>query len=274
VLDASTDAVDSSEEPDEPDEADAADAEDVPRPTREELAKAAGDERRAFEAREAGILRALSLAARGRTHEAIEKLLRLAADFDTNAHYHFELAVLQIRDGQFAEGIQHAMRAVVLDPRYAGDVTLEAAAERCLLEPASADVAALFLEQVADADLADRLVQFVMENTRSVATPTRVRDLLGRRGLLEGVPDYLRLPLLVIVTEDCAGRRAWLEEIVRRPDARMAPYLRRFRAETGCGRRQKHDCWPCERTALRTAMAAVQAAPPVIPGVTDVAPPP
>jgi serine/threonine protein kinase len=269
VPEAPTEAVDSSEEPDAPEEAEVVEPAEVPQASREELAKAAGDERRAFEAREDRILRALSLAARGRTHDAVEKLVRLASDFEENAHYHFELAVLQVRDGHFADGIQNAMRAIVLDPRYVGDTTLQAAAEQCLLQPSSAEVATLFLEQVADAEFADRLVQWVMENTRSVATPTRVRDLLQRRGLLDGVPAYLRLPLLVIVTEDCEGRRGWLGEIVRSPDARMAQFLRRFRSDTGCGRRRKHDCWPCERTALDAAMAAVNAAPPIIPGLTD-----
>jgi serine/threonine-protein kinase len=280
VPEAPTEAEDSSEEPDAPEEAEVVEetevveAAEVRQASRDELAKAAGDERRAFEAREDRILRALSLAARGRTHDAVEKLVRLASDFEGNAHYHFELAVLQVRDGHFADGIQNAMRAIVLDPRYVGDTTLQAAAEQCLLQPASAEVATLFLEQVADAEFADSLVQWVMENTRSVATPTRVRDLLQRRGLLDGVPAYLRLPLLVIVTEDCEGRRGWLGEIVRSPDARMAQFLRRFRSDTGCGRRRKHDCWPCERTALDAAMAAVNAAPPIIPGVTDVAPTP
>jgi hypothetical protein len=58
-----------------------------------------------------------------------------------------------------------------------------------------------------------------------------------------------------------------LAEIAERPDAGMAPFLARFRAESGCGRSRRRDCWPCEREELRRALAAVDAAaePPGVP---------
>ena len=236
-------------------------APDGPPPTRQALAAAVAEERRAFESREARVLQALARAAQGKVRAAIEQLRALSGELDGDAHYHFELAVLLLRDAQPAEAIQHALRALGIDPRYASDADLHGVAERCLLTPASAEAAALFVDQVVDPALAERLVKFVLENTRSVATPLRVRDLLVRRGLLDGVPAWLRLPLLVIATEDCAARRAVLEEITAGPDPRMAPYLVRFHGETGCGRRRRGDCWPCERSALRAAIAAVDAAP-------------
>jgi serine/threonine-protein kinase len=226
-----------------------------------EAARAAAEERRVFEAREPVVLQALSEASRGNVRGGVELLLSLADRLDPDAHYHFELAVLLARVDRLADAVQHALRALVLDPRYAGSAELHDVALRGLLQPASLESGLLFVDLTLEPHTAEQLVEFVLANTRAVSTPQRVRELLERRGLLDGVPEYLRLPLLVIATEDCTARRALLDRIAAAPDARMVPFLARFRAETGCGRRRRSDCWPCERTALRAALAAVQAAP-------------
>ncbi|MBI5488554.1 MAG: serine/threonine protein kinase [Deltaproteobacteria bacterium] len=242
-----------------PEAAGASGAPDAATPSREDLVRAAADERRAFTARPE-VLAALALDAAGKTREAIAALESLASSLDGEAHYHFVLAGLLDRDGRLLDALQHALRALALDPRYVGDTELHSLAERGMLEPSTVATAMLFLEQAVDAALAERLVAFVLEHTRSVSTPSRVRELLAARGLLDGVPDRLRLPLLVITTEDCEARRALLAEIAARPDAGMKPHLERFRAETGCGPKRQRDCWPCERRALREALAAVDGA--------------
>jgi hypothetical protein len=40
----------------------------------------------------------------------------------------------------------------------------------------------------------------------------------------------------------------------------MAAFLRRFKAESGCGILGMQDCWSCERSDLRAVLAAVDAA--------------
>jgi len=179
---------------------------------------------------------------------------------DGEAHYHFLLAGLLDKDVRRLDALQHALRALALDPRYAGEAGLHELAQQGLLEPSTVASGALLLERVLDARSAESLVRFILEHTRSVSTPRRVRDLLAGLGLLDTVPERLRLPLLVITDEDCEARKALLTEIAARPDAGMAPYLARFKAESGCGPRRRRDCWPCERVALREALAAVDAA--------------
>jgi hypothetical protein len=80
------------------------------------------------------------------------------------------------------------------------------------------------------------------------------------RGLLEAMPEWLRQPLRVVAAADCTTRKAVLAEVLARPDGRMAPYLRRFKAESGCGILGMQDCWSCERRDIRAALSAVDAA--------------
>jgi tRNA A-37 threonylcarbamoyl transferase component Bud32 len=237
--------------------------EDTALQTRQEAARAAAEERRTFEEHDARVLAALAKVAGGDPAGGLADLEGLATELDGNAHFHFHLAVLLVGAQRFADAIGQAQRVLELDPRYAGEPELQAVAEQCLLQPASVDAAVQLLYRIADEALAERLVRFVLDKTRSVATPKRVRELLAQRGLLDGVPEYLRLPLLVIADDDCEPRRAVLEQIAARPDARMATFLDRFHATTGCGPRRRRDCWPCERSALQAALAAVEAAPPV-----------
>ena len=242
------------------DEADAVEEAEAWPPGPEGEALAAAEERRAFEARVPEVGRALALAADGDTRGALELLDSLASTFENDAHYHFELAVLLDRTARKLEAVRNAQRAVFLDPRYTGDAELHAVAERGLLDASSAETAARFLGLIVDAPLAERLVRFVLEPTGTLEAARRVYEILEHRGLLDGVPPYLRQSLLVVVTEDCAARRALLAGIAAAADGRMWPYLRRFESETGCGRRKRNDCWPCERPALRAALAAVSGA--------------
>jgi hypothetical protein len=87
-----------------------------------------------------------------------------------------------------------------------------------------------------------------------------VHDLLARRGLLDGLPAYLALPLRAYGAADCDARKAVLREIAAAPDPRMQPFLRRFRNTGGCSPLGFGDCWSCERSEIRTALAAVDAA--------------
>ena len=206
------------------------------------------------------VTEALTLDAAGKTAEAIARLEALAETLDGEAHYHFLLAGLLDKDAWRLDALQHALRALALDPRYAGEAGLHELAQQGLLEPSTVASAALLLERVLDAPRAESLVRCILEHTRSVTTPRRVRDLLAGLGLLDTVPERFRLPLLVITDEECEVRKALLAEIAARPDAGMAPYLARFKAESGCGPRRRRDCWPCERAALRAALAAVDAA--------------
>jgi hypothetical protein len=258
--DASSGDADATGPAEEPGEVDAGEAGEAWPPGPEGEALAAAEERRAFEARVPEVGRALAQAADGNTRGALELLGTLAATFENDAHYHFELALLLDRAAQPLEAVRHAQRAVFLDPRYTGDAELHAVAERGLLAAASAETAARFLGLIVDAPLAERLVRFVLEPTGTLDAARRVHELLEHRDLLDGVSPYLRWSLLVVVTEDCASRRALLAEIAAAPDGRMWPYLRRFESETGCGRRKRNDCWPCERAALRGALAAVSGA--------------
>ncbi|MBN1774817.1 MAG: serine/threonine protein kinase [Deltaproteobacteria bacterium] len=227
---------------------------------REAAAREAAADRRVWEAGQPLVLEARELEAQGNPGGAVTLLLPLEEHLEQDPHYHFELARLFGILDRPMDAVPHALRASALDARYAGAPELLDVALRGLLRPATVDAALLFLDRSLEPGLAERLAVFVLEKVRAVASAQRVRELLDRRALLDGLPDHLRLPLLVIVTEDCAARRALLDRIAAAPDGRMAPYLERFQSETGCGPRRRRDCWPCERPSLRAAMAAVREA--------------
>ncbi|MBI5490738.1 MAG: protein kinase [Deltaproteobacteria bacterium] len=230
-------------------------------PTAAELLAAAAAERLTFETVVPDVADALASAAQGKVRDAVARLERLSGTLDGNAHYHWELAVLLQRDRKLPKAVEHALRAVEIDPRYAADPALLALGDAALAQRPSAEAAERFFERVLDADGAARLARQVLDSGRQTAVARRARDLLTRLGLLDGLPDYIRLPLLAVAAEDCTGRKEILAEIQARPDARMAPYLRRFKGESGCGILNFQDCWPCERSELRSALAAVDAAP-------------
>jgi hypothetical protein len=170
------------------------------------------------------------------------------------------MAVLFGKDRKLPQAMEHALRAVEIDGRYAGDAELLTLADGALANRDAADLAERFFERVLDAEIAQYLVRSVVENGRPTAVVRRVHDLLVRRSLLESMPEWLRQPLRVVAAADCTARKAVLAEVLARPDARMAPYLRRFKAESGCGILGMQDCWSCERRAIRAALSAVNAA--------------
>jgi len=241
-------------------------------PTAAELAGAAAEERRAFETGVPEVAAALALARDGKVRDAIAQLQWLAMKLDASAHFHFELAVLFARDRKLAEALDHARRVVELDRRYAADAELLALAYQGLAGRPTAEAAESYFTQVLDERTAEQLVRIALEGNRSAPTLRRVRDLLERRGLLAGIPEFLRQPLRAFAAETCPARKAVLREILAGPDGRMAPYLRRFKGESGCGVMGLMDCWSCERGELRAALKAVDAAAAGGGSATDAAP--
>jgi len=223
-------------------------------------ARRAAEDRRAWETGEPAVLQALEQEAQGNPGTAVTLLLSLEERLAENPHFHFELARLLALLDRPIDALPHALRASALDPRYTHTPELLDLALRGLLRPATLDPALLFLDRSLDPDLAPSLAAFVIEKLRAVTPARRVRELLDRRGLTDRLPDHLRLPLLVMATEDCPERRALLDHIAANPDPRVAPFLERFRSATGCGPRGRNDCWPCERPSLRAALEAVRRA--------------
>ena len=235
-------------------------AADGPAPDPAAAARAAAEDRRSWEAGEPVVLSALEQAVQGNPGSAVALLLPLRERLEENPHYHFELARLFGTLDRPLDAVPHALRASALDPRYAGAPELTDVALRGLLRPASLDAALLFIDRRLEPDFAERLVVFALERARAVTVVQRVRELLERRGMLDGIPEHLRLPLLVIATESCPDRRALLDRVAAAPDGRMLPFLARFQPETGCGPGRRRDCWACERPALRAALTALREA--------------
>ncbi|MBI5499664.1 MAG: protein kinase [Deltaproteobacteria bacterium] len=243
----------------------------APPTTADQLAAAAA-ERQTFETVVPDVADALAAASRGKVRDAIARLDRLQDSLDGNAHYHWELANLLQRDRKLPKAVEHATRAVEIDERYAADPTRLALAEAALAARPSAAAAERFFERVLGPDTAARLAHEILDAGRPTAVVRRVAELLARLELEDALPDHLRLPLLAIAAEDCTSRTAILAAIRDRPDRRMAPYLRRFKGESGCGFLGLQDCWPCERSDLRSTLAAVDDAPAAAENGTHAAP--
>ena len=233
---------------------------DAVRPSSEAVAAALAADRAAFEAGDPEVAVALALVPQNRLRQALEQLQMLGTRLDGNAHYHYHLAVLLARSGRTAPALDHALRAAELDGRYAGNAELLAMAVKALAVGATAEAAERFLDRALDPFVAESLARATLETYRSVRHARRVHDLLARRGLLDGLPAYLALPLRAYGGEDCEARKAALREIAAAPDPRMRPLLHRFRKTTGCNLLGLGDCWPCERSEIRAALAAVDAA--------------
>ena len=229
-------------------------------PSAAEVAAALAADRAAFEAGDPELTAALALVPQNRLRQALEQLQRLSTRLDGNAHYHFHLALLLSRTGKVAPSLDHALRAVELDARYRGDTELLGLAGKALVARATAPSAEAFLERALDPVTAEQLARSTLETFRSSQHATRVHDLLARRGLLDGLPPFLRQPLRVYGAPDCAARKAVLQELGAAPDPRMQPFLRRLKNTSGCGVMGFQDCWPCERAEIRAALAAVDAA--------------
>jgi len=233
---------------------------DAVRPPSEAVAASLAADRAAFEAGDPEVAAALALVPQNRLRQALEQLQLLGARLDGNAHYHYHLAVLLARSGRNAPALDHARRAAELDARYAGSAELLGMAVKALAVRATAEAAERFLERALDPVVAESLARATLETFRSSQHATRVHDLLARRGLLDGLPAYLALPLRAYGAAGCEARKAALREIAAAPDPRMQPLLRRFRNTSGCSPLGFGDCWSCERSEIRTALAAVDAA--------------
>ncbi|NMC69070.1 MAG: hypothetical protein GYA57_03260, partial [Myxococcales bacterium] len=233
---------------------------DVINPSAEAVAAALAADRAAFEAGDPEVAAALALVPQNRLRQALEQLQLLGARLDGNAHYHYHLAVLLHRSGKNAPALDHALRAAELDARYAGSTELLGLAVKALAVRATAEAAERFVELALSPEVAESLARATLETFRSNQHVTRVHDLLARRGLLDGLPAFLALPLRAYGVAGCEARKAVLREIAAAPDPRMQPFLRRFRNTSGCSPLGFGDCWPCERSEIRTALAAVDAA--------------
>jgi serine/threonine-protein kinase len=229
-------------------------------PTAAETAAALAAERAAFEAGDPELAAALALVGRNRLRQALDQLQLLASRLDGSAHFHFVLSTLLARADRTLPALDHALRAVELDARYAASVELLGLAGKALAGQQTQEPAARFLERALDPDTAAALARATLETFRSSQHARRVRDLLERRGLLAGLPPFLGLPLRVYGAPDCEARKTVLAELAAAPDPRMQPFLRRLKGDSGCGILGLEDCWRCEREAIRAALAVVDAA--------------
>ncbi|MBN1772778.1 MAG: protein kinase [Deltaproteobacteria bacterium] len=229
-------------------------------PASTEVVAALAADREAFEKGDPEVAAALALVPQNRLRQALERLQLLDARLDGNAHYHFHRAVLLSRSGKAAPALDHALRAVELDARYGGSAELLGMAGKALAARGTVEPAERYLARALDVVTAESLARATLETFRSSQHATRVHDLLAGRGLLAGLPPFLALPLRAYGAGDCEARQAVLREIAAAPDARMQPFLRRFKHDSGCAPLGFGDCWPCERAEIRSALAAVDAA--------------
>jgi tetratricopeptide (TPR) repeat protein len=213
-----------------------------------------------LEASDAELAAALALARQGRKADALRQLEWLGLRLDANAHYHYELAVLYAGRDKLPQAMAQAARAAEIDPRYGADAALLALADRALAVRAAADAARRFFGLTLDARSAEILVRSALENGRPGAVLREIRGLLQARDLLAGLPERLRLPFEAAAERTCAARKEALRAIAARPDPRMEPFLRRFRADGGCGILGLEDCYSCERAEIRAVFAALDAA--------------
>jgi tetratricopeptide (TPR) repeat protein len=212
--------------------------------------------RREFDARPE-VAEALAMNAEGRTADAIGRLEWLGDRLGENPHYHYALALLYEKDRRLPKALERAARAAELEPLYAAAPDLLAMAEQGIAQNAAAAAAEAFLERALDPASALRLVERTFEENRPASVMRRIAALLDRLGLADGLPEHVRLPLLAIAAQRCPERKEILAAIRERPDPRMTPYLRRLRSDSGCGLFNRQDCYSCERSAIRAALAAV-----------------
>lgn len=229
-------------------------------PVRREAELAA--QRRAFEESDERIAAAMALARRGAVAEAISRLEWLSQTFDGNAHYEYGLAMLYGREGKLRQAMERGLRAAEIDGRYYSDMDLLSLAGRAIAAEGSHAAAGRFLERALDQPRAETLVRTALDANRSATVMRRIHATLARSGLVDPLPRHLRLPLLAVVYRTCPERKAVFEEIAAAPDARMAPYVQRFKGTSGCGLLNMQDCYACERPAIGAMLRAVGAAEP------------
>ena len=111
-------------------------------------------------------------------------------------------------------------------------------------------------------------------SSETISSETEVALLTGRsRALREeaaatvlsaedgAYPRYARLVAVLTLARTCDARRAQIEAIVELGDSRAIPALTRIDTapETGCGRRNREDCYACVRAPVSAALTALRA---------------